>query len=300
MINVLNSVRKREYMTGLMKKRSIIALCGGILELICVFFALLMGFNKMSIKYDTSVFKSYMYFTMISNTMAAVSVAFIIPFAVEGIRKNRFILPKWISVLLFVSANSISIVFLLVVTMMMHTSPNEAVGDGGIYAHFICPILVLILFFQIESGYRYNKRDRILACLPFAFYMLLYYVMVVVVGEENGGWKDIYHAMGYAPFFVSFPVMLAVAYATSLFISKLSNYLTRYRTEKMFCYWGENAEPVDALVEAYGLGIMTARNMDKENIEVPYDILEELAKRYNIAPSKMIRSFVKGLESGMK
>ena len=188
MINVLNSVRKREYMTGLMKKRSIIALCGGILELICVFFALLKGFNKMSIKYDISVFKSYMYFTMISNTMAAVSVAFIIPFAVEGIRKNRFILPKWISVLLFVSANSVSIVFLLVVTMMMHTSPNEAVGDGGIYAHFICPILVLILFFQIESGYRYNKRDRILACLPFAFYMLLYFVMVVVVGEENGGW----------------------------------------------------------------------------------------------------------------
>lgn len=39
------SSEKREYITGLMKKRSVIALLSGVLEMICVFFALLMGFN---------------------------------------------------------------------------------------------------------------------------------------------------------------------------------------------------------------------------------------------------------------
>ena len=94
MENVKNSNQKREYLIGLMKKRSIIALCSGILELIFVFFALMMGFNKISIIYDTSVFQSYRYFTMISNTMAALSITFVIPSAVEGIRNNRFILPR--------------------------------------------------------------------------------------------------------------------------------------------------------------------------------------------------------------
>ncbi len=74
------------------------------------FFALMMGFNKMTFIYGANIFKSYIYFTIISNTMAAISVAFVIPFAVEGIRKSRFILPEWVSVLLFVSTSSISTV----------------------------------------------------------------------------------------------------------------------------------------------------------------------------------------------
>ena len=300
MENVKNSNQKREYLIGLMKKRSIIALCSGILELIFVFFALMMGFNKISIIYDTSVFQSYRYFTMISNTMAALSITFVIPFAVEGIRNNRFILPRWVSVLLFISTNSISIVLILVISLLRYTSPDEVFGNGGVYAHFVCPVLVLILFFQIEGGHQYKRRERILACLPFCLYLVVYYIMVVVVGKENGGWDDIYHVTGYISSFLSITIGTVVAYIMSLLISKLSNYLTVNRSEKKYSYLGKEAEPVEVLTEAYGLGIMMANNMDKEIIELPYDILEELSKRYDIAPSRIIRAFIKGLETGVK
>ncbi len=300
MKNEKNSYQKREYMTGLMKKRSIIALCSGILELIFVFFALMMGFNKITFIYGENIFKSYIYFTMISNTMAAISVAFVIPFAVEGIRKSRFILPEWVSVLLFVSTSSISTVLVLIACMLRYAPLDKTIGYGGLYAHFVCPVLVLILFFQIESGYQHKRRDRILACLPFCFYTILYYIMVVVVGKERGGWDDIYEITDYINPFAGILIVTVVAYTMSLLISKLSNYLTRKRIEKKYCFWGKDVDPTEALIEAYGLGIMTAKNMDMETIDIPYDILEELAKRYDIAPSRMFQSFLKGLEAGKK
>ena len=275
MKNEKNSYQKREYMTGLMKKRSIIALCSGILELIFVFFALMMGFNKMTFIYGANIFKSYIYFTMISNTMAAISVAFVIPFAVEGIRKSRFILPEWVSVLLFVSTSSISTVLVLIACMLRYAPPDKTIGYGGLY-------------------------DRILACLPFCIYMILYYIMVVVVGKERGGWDDIYEITDYINPFAGILIGTVVAYTMSLLISKLSNYLTRKRIEKKYCFWGKDVDPTEALIEAYGLGIMTAKNMDMETIDIPYDILEELAKRYDIAPSRMFQSFLKGLEAGKK
>ncbi len=294
-----SSVQNRAYMTGIMKRRSIIALCSGILEIIFVFFALLMGFNKEA-AWGGSVFMSYMYFTMISNTIAALSVAFVIPFAVEGIRKKRFLLPRWISVFLFMSATSISIVMLIVVCFLSYTSPEEVFGNGGIYAHFFCPFLTLILFFQIEGGYLYSIRDRILACAPFSIYLILYYIMVDIIGTENGGWEDIYHIIGFVPTWAGFLIGVTLAYVMSCIISKLSNFLTKKRTEKMFWFWGNDVDPVEAVIEAYGLGTMAANNVDREIIEIPYDILDELAKRYGLERARLIKAFVKGLEAGTK
>ena len=130
--------------------------------------------------------------------------------------------------------------------------------------------------------------------------MILYYIMVVVVGKERGGWDDIYEITDYINPFAGILIGTVVAYTMSLLISKLSNYLTRKRIEKKYCFWGKDVDPTEALIEAYGLGIMTAKNMDMETINIPYDILEELAKRYDIAPSRMFQSFLKGLEAGKK
>jgi hypothetical protein len=283
-----------------MKKRSIIALCSGILEMIFVFPALMMGFNEMGVVWGTNIFWSYMYFTMISNTMAAISVAFVIPFAVEGIRKKRFILPGWIAVLLFISTTSETTICIILTVLMKYIPHERIFGHGGIYAHFICPILVFILFFQIESGYQYKRNDRILACLPFFIYIILYYVMVVIIGKENGGWDDIYNIMGIMTPFAAILFCVIAVYTVSLIIAKISNYLGKKRTEKKFRFWTSDVKPMEARIEAYGLGIMMAHGMDKNNIEIPYDILEELEKRYDIEPSDMINLFIKGLQEGMR
>ncbi len=287
-------------MTGLMTRHSIIALGNGIFELILVFYAIIMGLNITVVEMGKHIFMSYIYFTMISNTVAALAVAFVIPYAVEGIRKKRFILPHWISILFFVAVNSISVVMVIIMAFMSWADPERAYGGPGLFTHLICPLLVIVSFFQIESGYKYKLRDCLMACVPFTIYVIVYFIMVVIIGEDNGGWPDIYGITGIMPPLISSVILLVIALVTSLLISRISNFLTEKRNDKLFLYWNKDVQPVEASIEAYGLGTMMARGMGKEGAQIPYDILEELAKRYDVNLSDLLKSFVKGLEVGME
>lgn len=298
MINI-TSREKREYMTSLMRKRSIIALCSGIIELVLVFYALLQGYYKTTAVCGEDIFASYMYFTMITNTLAGISVAFVIPFAVEGIRYRRFTLPRWVSVMLFTSVNSITIVMVTVLGFLGRVAPEDAFGYGGIFTHIVCPILVIILFFQIEGGCRFTIKDCLFSCLPVTIYMAVYYVMVVIIGSENGGWRDIYYITDHLQPVLAVILGLIVAFSMSFILSRLSNYLSKRRKERAFRYWDKDVEPIEASIEAYGLGVAMAQNTNRERIWIPYEILEELACRYDLEASDLVKAFVKGLEVNM-
>ena len=107
-------------------------------------------------------------------------------------------------------------------------------------------------------------------------------------------------AMDYLPPFVAVPILLIYSCGTSFLIAKVSNYLKKKRNDKLFLYWDKDIQLVEVYIEAYGLGTMMAEKRDKESIEVPYDILEELAKRYDLDPSDLLKGFVKGLEVGTR
>ena len=83
---------RREYLIGLYRTRSIIALIAGIGVFCCTFSAVIWGIQE-NVAGEESLFH---YFTVLSNLFAAVGAAFMIPYAVEGIRKKRFTLPKWV------------------------------------------------------------------------------------------------------------------------------------------------------------------------------------------------------------
>ncbi len=300
MDNMPSSLQRREYMSGLYKRNSVVALINGVLELIFVFFGIVLGLNKTVTELGENIFASFTYFTNISNTLAAISVAFVIPYAVEGIRKKRFTLPHWVSVLLFASANSVFIVMTVALLFMSWLSPDDAFGGGGVFTHVFCPIFIISSFLLIENGCKYTFRECILACVPFFSYLSVYLVMVVFIGYDNGGWRDLYHVMDYLPPFVAVPILLIYSCGTSFLIAKVSNFLKKKRKDKLFLYWDKDIQPVEVYIEAYGLGIMMAEKRDKESIEVPYDILEELAKRYDLDPLDLLKGFVKGLEVGTR
>lgn len=300
MNNELTSIQNREYITGFMRRRSIIALCAGIIELAGVFCGIILGLGRTARFSGDNLISAYIYFTMISNSLAAIAVAFSIPFAVEGIKTKRLILPRWVTVLMFISASSIAIVPLMVFSFMRWVPSDLAFGDGGVFTHIMCPLLVILSFFQIESGHRYTLSECVLACIPFNLYMIVYYIMVFLIGPDNGGWQDIYSIGEHInPLFV-IPIGMILSFVISLIISKISNTLSENRKNNRFRYWTRDIEPVEVLVEAYGLGIMVSENIEQGTIQVPYDILEELARRYGIDPSKLAKAFFTGFEIGIK
>ena len=145
-------MKKNDYVTKLMKRRSIVALCAGVLTVILAFYGIIAGVNKTNIDLGKNGFLSFIYFTMISNTLAMLSAAFTIPFAVEGIRKKRFTLPKWIALMHYSATISVTIMLLCVLSFISWVSPDDAFGGANIVTHIFCPVLILISFFRLKMN----------------------------------------------------------------------------------------------------------------------------------------------------
>ena len=289
------TVNNREYMVGLMRRHSVTALCCGLLTLALAFYAITAGVIKTITIRNENGFYSFIYFTMLSNTLAALSVAFTIPFAVEGIRKNRFTVPGWTAIFHFMSTTCITVTMVFVLAFMSWVEPEDAFGGANLFAHVFCPLLILTLFLQMETGYIFTLRDRLISIIPFCIYMTVYYYEVVLVSRDAGGWPDIYHITEYAPPFIAIPLLLLIAFGTSSAIAAISNLLTKRWFAKMFRYWDENADPLEVRIEAFGLGRMIGTNAEKHDVYIPFDLLEFLAKKYGLKDKDVMKPFMKGL-----
>lgn len=145
-------MRKNDYVTKLMKRRSIIALCAGLLTIMLGFYGIIAGVNRTNVVLGKNGFVSFIYFTMIANTLAALSATFTIPFAVEGIRKKRFTLPRWIALMHYSAAISVTVMLSCVICFISWVSPDDAFGGANIITHIFCPVLILISFFRLRMS----------------------------------------------------------------------------------------------------------------------------------------------------
>ena len=294
-MNATAGSQSKEYLTVLLKRRSVIALCSVILTLMLAFFGIIEGVNRTITVLKENGFVSFIYYTMVSNTLAALAVAFVFPFTVEGIRRKRFILPEWVAVIHYLAATSITIMMVFVLAFMSWASPEDAFGGGNLVTHIFCPALILISFFQLENGRLYIWKDCLLGMIPFSVYLIVYLIEVVVIGESNGGWPDIYQIQEFMLPALAVPVLLLLAFAVSAAVALLSNYLTKKRNKKMYQLWQEDLDPIEVRIEAYGIGRMAGQSSEKSNIRIPYDILKTLSDRYHLKTEDLMKPFVKGL-----
>ena len=196
-MNAEKRKQNREYLTVFFKRRSVIAFCCGILSLVLSFYGVIAGVNLTITILGENGFASFNHFTMIANAFAALSVAFVFPYTVQGLLRKRFTLPKWVAVMHYLSATSITIVFVFALAFMSWANPDGAFGGSNLVTHVFCPLLILISFFQMENGHLLTWKDRLLGLVPFCIYIIVYYIEVVVIGESNGGWQDVYHIIEY-------------------------------------------------------------------------------------------------------
>ena len=293
-------MKKNDYVTKLMKRRSIVALCAGVQTVILAFYGIIAGVNKMNVVLGKNGFFSFIYFTMISNTLAMLSAAFTIPFAVEGIRKKRFTLPKWIALMHYSATISVTVMLLCVLSFISWVSPDDAFGGANIVTHIFCPVLILISFFQIENEYIYTLKNQSLGMIPLCLYIIAYFIEVMLIGEANGGWPDIYHIKDFLPYYFAIPILFLFGLGISFAIRILSNRLTDIRRRKMFSLLKEDADSEEVFREAHNLGVMIGLKGEKNNIHIPYDVLEYFAKKYSLNVDDLSKSFVDGIMTGLK
>lgn len=286
-------------MISMLKWRSKIALVACIVTFVCAFLAI----GASMVRYvhqEWAVSNLFRFFTTLSNMLTALATTFITPFAVEGIRKKRFVTPKWLSMLHYSGTVCISIVFVFAMCFILPYDRDFAIGGSNFYLHVICPVMVLISFMLVESRHEYSKKDLLKCLMPFIIYSFIYLFMVVIKGPENGGWNDLYKLNTFIPAYISFPLMWAFAFGVAMAIYKISGMINRKRRERMIASWSEDTDPVSINIEVYGLGRYYGLQGDRDDLSIPYDIIEMLAERYSMDTERLVKVYLKGLTEGVK
>ncbi len=298
-MNNNGKTHNKQYLIDLHKWRSVAALFACIVTL--VFAGIGLGGSIILYtrnKWELAEF--FRFFTTIANLITAVSAAFIVPYAVEGVKKKRFITPSWLSVMHFCGTICTTLVFIFAITFILSTNPEMAVGGNNLFFHIVCPIAIFISFELVESGHDYKPKDIIFSLIPVFIYSVVYLIMVVFVGKDNGGWEDLYMLNTYTPAYISLPLVWILAAAVAFIIYRLSYVLNKKRQTQLFEKWESGMGTIELNIEVYGLGRFYGINSELNSLTIPIDILDFLAKKYNRNTEDLTKIFVKGMLNGYK
>ncbi|MBQ6477810.1 MAG: hypothetical protein IJI44_00425 [Erysipelotrichaceae bacterium] len=299
---ISSTLSKRRYMISLYKRRSIVALIAGIITFAVALAAIGGGLMRSYLHWQREAgYSLFHYFTVNSNLLSAIGAAFLIPYAVDGIRKKRFVLPRWVSLFQYSGAICTTLTMIFSILFIFPTQgPQTAFGGMNFFLHIICPITTLILLYMVETDVHFDLSDSMLCLFPFFVYALIYIVNVVLLGEENGGWRDIYFIATYTPAAVSAPLMFMMGFGVSYLISFFYNRLSDYRRKQFVSVWKDDASKVEINIEVYGLGRYNGMAMDDSNIPMPVDIFKALCEKYGMDLSSLCQVYNKGVIDGMK
>ncbi len=287
----------KKYLIALEEKHSIIALAAGILVLCCALSAILVALEED----DATGEPMLHYFTFLSNLLNAIGAAFMIPYAADGITKKRFSVPRFVALFQFAGVTCVTITMVTTLCIIIPVQGVEfALADSGFWLHLVCPLCTLVLFQCIETGISLTRKEGLIVLVPYWAYMLLYYIEVIIIGKENGGWSDFYMTQAFWPAWVSLILMLALGFIVFLLLLKMQKRRSEQTWKDIARMWQDDLEPAELLTEAFGLGRFIGSRRGKLELTVPLDIFALMSERYGIPLEKLTKAFVKGALDAVK
>ena len=233
---IKSAVPKRIYMINLYKRRSKIALAAGIMVMAFNFYAISTGLlNQYAIKMNDPSFAMFHYFTVNSALFSSIGAGFMIPYALEGIRKKRFVFPKWITLFQFAGAICTTMTMIFSIFFIFPTQGVEmAFGGPNFWMHTVCPLLSLVLLFSVEIDRTLSKKDVFICMIPFIVYSFFYIYNAILLGEELGGWRDFYMFVAWIPAAFSLPMVYVFFFFIAFFSGKgETNWFNKWNSESI-------------------------------------------------------------------
>ena len=220
-------------------------------------------------------------FTTISNLIAAFAAAMCLPFQIDGLRRDRYKLPSWIVVVMYIGTVGVSLTFSMAVSVISIYQGfyKTMFNDSNLYLHTICPILIILLFLLVISDVKIKFIHTIIAMVPVLGYMLLYYIMVFVTKQ----WRDHYYTDAFIPWPVSLVLLLGVAFGICQLVRLIHNLTNKHVTKSIERYYKESPDfdfPIIANAVAHLAKLESRFYYEGDDIYMPVDIIQLLSTRY--------------------
>lgn len=220
-------------MNMLSKKNTVISLIMNILITIATVCVVISYYCGNDGEYHIPPSFRFCLFTTDSNILCALSAAILAFFEIRYLKTGKTI-PKTAVALKLTGTTAVALTFVVVVLFLGPSTNfiNMVFGGTSVYMHFAGPLLGIISFCFIERLHIIEKKLLIPAVIPAAIYGAVYIVMVVFIGERNGGWYDFYGFNIGGFWYLSCVVIILVTLGLAAFLRLLHNRLVRSSSSK--------------------------------------------------------------------
>ena len=216
-------------MDVLVRRNRIQAICALIscaIVVVCVCVGVTMNLTTLYDEdFDNMGIRTFCMFTVNSNILAALSSFAIIPYAIDGIRKKEYSLPNWVVVFMMTGTTAVALTFLVSLFILSPVKGFVLIFTGSrFFLHGVCPVLNILAFCLFITSHKVNVKETFYALIPVAIYAVVYFTMVVVITEANGGWSDFYGFATRIPFWISATLILPLTFGIATLIRLWHNY----------------------------------------------------------------------------
>lgn len=161
----------------------------------------------------------FRYFTVDSNILCAASCVFSL---IRTLRGNK---AGGKAVMLFRYAGTAAVTVTMM-TVLLFLGPlygyDSMFSRWNLWLHLLGPILAIVSFVWLErDGTFPEKKHLMISMLPVIVYGVVYLVMVVMIGNDKGGWPDFYAFNRSGRWYLSYAAMLAGTALIGIVLAKL-------------------------------------------------------------------------------
>ena len=228
--------------------------------------------------------RSFRYFTVLSNMLAAFCAALCIPYEIDGLRTHNYHLPRWAVGALYCGVCCVTVTFTVALCVLAPVQGFRItmLRRASLYLHLICPLSAMVLFIFINDDHRIPFRHSFLVLLPLFAYAFVYWLEVFVIGESNGGWRDHYCANVYFPYWIAMLALPVVGILLSNGIRVLHNRRHKKHKQKTRDYYLTSPDlACDSITDAIARLAEREKPLDKGGeVIVPRRLILLLRERY--------------------
>ena len=220
-------------------------------------------------------------FTTISNVIVAVAAWLCLPFQVDGLRRDRYKLPKWIMMVMYIGAVGVFLTFFVAATLISAYQGfvKAMFTKSNLYMHTINPLLITLLFVLVVPDAKIKFSESLLSLIPVVVYMILYFIMVFVLGV----WSDHYYTNKFFPWPISLLIIITLAFGVTQLLRWLHNLSNKHVTDSINKYYLESDDfnfPNIREAISYLAKQQSKFYQEGDAVYIPVDIIELLSTRY--------------------
>lgn len=220
-------------------------------------------------------------YTTLSNILATLAASICIPFQIDGLRKNKYKLPRWVVEVMFVGTVGVFLTFLVAVSFISITNGfyYAMFFHSNIFMHTLNPIFITLLFTVAVSDWKIKFNRAFFTIIPTFIYAFIYFIMVCVVKS----WRDHYQIVNVMPWPITFILIMLIAFSISLLLMFLHNSTNKVVNKNIERYYKESPDYEFEKI-TYAIEKLAKEESkyysEGDDIYIPVDIIKLLSERY--------------------